>query len=205
MVKELCCCGMHVHKGAFIIAIISIVFDVLNLFGGVFTATSANNATLSFYNQNTTANGTADPAVVFLQGLQNRVPVNATGSILLNVLSIIFAVVLIVGIKKRKPAFYWPFLVWTALGVILAAIVCVILFVASIVLFVNPDSFEMKHSENVYAGVITLVVALIVLLAVAIKFYFMFHVPNRSRQVMVEDLRLGGGVTTPKDYPNYAA
>ncbi|KAI6186356.1 hypothetical protein M3Y98_00124100 [Aphelenchoides besseyi] len=186
MLKDVCLGNQHVHNGSFIIAIISIVLDVLNVLFGIFSSTTSGIFAVSTANH--TRDASANESIWHLfEGVQSHIPMSGPGHIFLYLLSILFAVLLIVGIKKRKPTLYWPFLIWNLLGLIFGVIAVIAMIIGAVILLVNPETLGVKAPNNSLGAVLLFAIALFVLFILAIKFYFFFTVPNRSRKIMVDD------------------
>ncbi|KAI6240391.1 hypothetical protein M3Y99_00471300 [Aphelenchoides fujianensis] len=98
MASDFCWCGVHVHKGTLVLAILCLIGVILAILGDVY-----------LIGRNDITTGETLDYVLF--SVRSRAFYHAIWDILLNTIVAIACLMLIYGNRRRKPSFYIPFLI----------------------------------------------------------------------------------------------
>ncbi|KAI6175644.1 hypothetical protein M3Y97_00712200 [Aphelenchoides bicaudatus] len=160
MTQETCFCGVHVTAATKIFAWIYLVFRSLSLI-----------VSLVFM-----------PKI--LETAQEHKDWSAVGTLIgcfVELIVIIFTGLLLYGVYKKKPNFYWPFIVYSFISVVMLTVLTVLLSILFVFGLFDPQ-FEMKDYNNLLLPTIIVLALLDV-----IFFYFGFLCPNRSRKCLLDE------------------
>jgi len=184
MSYKYCCCGVHVHVGTFIIALICLIYSTLSILGGasVFykvTNTGTANGTESWFP------GFPEFAKDFMK--YGYIYFYTIGSLIESILLFLTSILLIWGNRARKPWLYWFFIIYQLLSLLIAfARLIAVLYVLLNELLSESDKTREQREQGILA--ISFIAFLLVLLF-CFQFYFLWVVV-RGRKFLVEERKM---------------
>jgi len=110
---------------------------------------------------------------------------------------VVVCVLLLYGLKTRRPGYYWPYLVWAIIEIIYAVIIIAISTIFIFAEFVSPTQKE----NHILRSVIYLIFFIGLILGLIFYIYFSFVIVNRSRKLL--DAEIHNPIPSPGPYqPN---
>jgi len=198
MVPERCLCGVHVHKGTLIVAIVCLIGNLIVIGSSLFQLIAGKtNETIPYANA-THNSSSYDKMYEIYNKYVNSMPIV---NFVVGLLVLILILLLIYGNRARKPQFYRPFLYLMIVDIVLGALIVVLAIIAAIVAFASPSTFGLKPDEASGLGVAYLIIALVLGVVYLLHFYFYYLVVNRSKNLLIEE-ELAAQVGTNPDIFN---
>ncbi|KAI6170565.1 hypothetical protein M3Y97_01136100 [Aphelenchoides bicaudatus] len=194
--KDRCLCGVSVHVGTQIVGWLQIIFAVLGIPGLIaIMARSINNMTISS-SEPVNAVGIANMTTSDIQTAFKYILADSIISLVSSIITIVVSALLLYAYSKAKPGLYLPYLIWTAINLVLYVIMILIALTGGIFMVVaynEVDGKEIDHREaeelkTVALGlaVVGFAVAGVLLIFLPINYYFFYFVPRSSYIVMKE-------------------
>ncbi|KAI6185731.1 hypothetical protein M3Y98_00055700 [Aphelenchoides besseyi] len=182
LTKNECLCGVHVHSGTLIVAIVWICLSLLQ-FALAFVPKEYRTLTSTYH---------VDPEnnnqiLVYSNYASENMPNINILKIIGTLVSIVFGVLLIIGVTHKIRIGYYPFLVWIALtSALLALSILLLAFFILMTAIVLILSGKASVVFLFYIVAVFFIFALFVLLLWA-QVYFFFIVPKRSLDLLIEE------------------
>ncbi|KAI6191041.1 hypothetical protein M3Y97_00184700 [Aphelenchoides bicaudatus] len=174
-----CCCGLHVHVGTFIIGLICVLYSALSIFAGA--------SVIYVSNGNSNVSDFSWPS--FSQHFVNYAYYYTIGSMIENILLLLTSIILICGNRLRKPALYWPFIIYQILS-LLISLARLIAVVYVLIKTMFDENEPVKTREQREQGILAIsFLAFILILLFCFQFYFIWVVV-RGRRFLVEERRI---------------
>ncbi|KAI6195593.1 hypothetical protein M3Y94_01005500 [Aphelenchoides besseyi] len=184
MTKDTCACRTHVHTGTFIIGILSAIFTIIQLARTLLNYASGEELTQNIVPKDNHTNN------INMTSLFNNAPKNLPhvneATLVLNCMSLSFSILLIVGVRRKVRALYYPFIVWTVITTILSTLILVIMTFGFVVVFVFAST---KSGTGIYI-LVAVLVFIFVSLSILVQFYFFYIVPKRSLDLLTEEQQM---------------
>ncbi|KAI6240421.1 hypothetical protein M3Y99_00474400 [Aphelenchoides fujianensis] len=168
-----CCCQYHVHCGSLFIGILCTILSLLSLaFGSVGYGVGVNQKLDDFLPK------FLSPYAHYLFGF-------AIGGLIETILLLLCSVLLVVGNRARKPALYWPWIVFAFLHLFFS-LLRLLLFVFVLIYTATQEIKGMSKADREHSFLfLTLLTSLLIVLF-SCELYFVFVV-IRGRRFLVEE------------------
>ncbi|KAI6169968.1 hypothetical protein M3Y97_01168700 [Aphelenchoides bicaudatus] len=190
MVKETCLCGVSVHKGTLIAAIVCLIGSVLVIANSAAQLASSKNI-VATTNSSIVPTTSIEKLIDMFHSSTNTYPVL---NLIISIIGALFIGLLIYGNRTRKPEFYRPFLILMVIDIILGVFAIIGLFVCAIVAFVKPSAFGLDAEQGRVTGLAYMLTMFFIIFVYWLHFYFYLLVPNRSRKLLIEEQQALGGI-----------
>ncbi|KAI6238853.1 hypothetical protein M3Y99_00642700 [Aphelenchoides fujianensis] len=185
--RSRCLCGIHVHDGTIVAAIVACILYLLSIFKVVMEAVNHADPLKSqvavwkedgqWEHQTAEEFLKEDPDMLELFTRHDRTIFwQAVFKAAVNAVALLAAVLMLVGLRTKRPALYWPFLILVACSLVFG----LIMIVATSIGFVRL----LVAGASVHSTWLVLASILFFAVYVFVSFYFFFLIPKRSQNVL---------------------
>ncbi|KAI6185825.1 hypothetical protein M3Y98_00066400 [Aphelenchoides besseyi] len=167
--NEFCVCGIHVHSGAFLDAVVIIVLNCLNAFSAVKKMLVAESN--SYYNPYPGAGDFSVPTLFF--------------SLIFTTISTICAIAMMYGNRTLQPRLYRPHLIVEMISFVIVMVSGFLVAIGG--LLTMTTRFD-RYGLGENAGISLLFFALIIVALGLVRYYFSYVVVKRSQRLLTNQI-----------------